>query len=227
MNKRCNSILFLLMLLAHLSAQVQEFKSDNYRTVLMDSLSLNFVSELDDCIVFEFTNESSDSLYLFDSYLNEVTVLLKESVCDSIKYLHRYDKEQRQCKFSFLPFLPYLSVQCTDLVVLGEDRFIRKGQILYHFSLISPKSKLSVVIPRNAFYSKKYVKDVSLKGFSIFDKGIKFENVLPPKCGRMIVEFAIYQKIDLLISADVYYLDEVSFNEQALSYEIFSISINI
>ena len=69
--------------------------------------------------------------------------------------------------------------------------------------------------------------DSSLKSFSIYDKRIKFDDILKKECDQIIVEFAIYKKVDLLTSMNAYYLDEIRFNEQALSYEIFSILIDL
>ena len=62
---------------------------------------------------------------------------------------------------------------------------------------------------------------------SIFDKRIKFDDILKKECDQIIVEFAIYKNVDLLTSMDAHYLDEIRFNEQALSYEIFSILIDL
>lgn len=226
MNKICIVALFLFIFLVHLSAQIKELKPNNYGSIFMDRLCLRLVNESNDCMSFEFINKSDDSLYLFDSYLNEILILSEENLYDT-KYLHRYDRKTKKCKFSFLPFLPYLSVQYTDLAAIGENRFVRKGQIVYHFSLIPPKGKLNIVIPKKFFYSTKYVKDMSLEKISIFDKGINFDDILKKGCSQIIVEFAIYKNIDLLTSIDSYYLDEIGFNKQALSYEIFSILIEL
>ena len=226
MNKICIAALFLFVFLVHLSAQIKELNPNNYESVSTDRLCLRLVNKSNDCMIFEFINKSDDSLYLFDCYLNEISILSKENLYDT-KYLHRYDEKTKQCKISFLPLLPYLSVEYVDLTVIGEKRFVRKGQIIYHFSPIPPKGKLYISIPGTFFYSKKYVKDISLKSFSIFDKRIKFDDILKKECDQIIVEFAIYKNIDLLTSIDAYYLDEIRFNEQALSYEIFSILIDL
>ena len=56
---------------------------------------------------------------------------------------------------------------------------------------------------------------------------IEFSEIQYEKCDTIVVEFALYKNIDLLISKDAYYFDEFNFNDQALSYTILSVSVNL
>jgi hypothetical protein len=189
----------------------------NAQTNQCDSFLVQFIGEKDNDYEFELINNSKDTLYLFDSYLNEN---LYQS-----KYLHRYDKKTKQCKLSFLPLLPFLSVRHNDLIVLEGNKVAHIGQVLYHFRLIPPHSKNAIVISKSAFYSEDYVKEVYPQKISKFDT-IKFRKSKHKKCDTVIVEFALYKNIDLLNSKDAYYFDEFNFNEQALSYIVLSVSVN-
>jgi hypothetical protein len=189
----------------------------NAQTNQCNSFLVQFIGEKDNNFKFEIINNSIDTLYLFDSYLNEN---LYQS-----KYLHRFDVQKKQCKLSLLPLLPFLSVRYSDLVILGENKVANKWQVLYHFKAIPPNGGHTIVISKSAFYSEDYVKEVYPQKISKFDT-IKFRKSKHKKCSTVIVEFALYKNIDLLISENAYYFDEFNFNEQALSFTVLSIAVN-
>jgi hypothetical protein len=203
----------------------------NAQTNQCDSLFVQFIGEKENDFEFEIINNSKDTLYLFDSYLFDrderiIGTYLDGKEMQRSKYLHRYDKKTKQCKLSFLPLLPFLSVRHNDLIVLGGNKVAHIGQVLYHFRLIPPNSKNAIVISKSAFYSEDYVKEVYPQKISKFDT-IKFRKSKHTKCDTVIVEFALYKNIDLLNSKDAYYFDEFNFNEQALSYIVLSVSVNL
>ncbi|MDR1763090.1 MAG: metallopeptidase family protein, partial [Dysgonamonadaceae bacterium] len=177
---------------------------------------------------FDIINNTQDTLFLFDSYIFDRDRSFYDSTAiqQSI-YLHRYDKKTKQCKLSFLPLLPYLSANYTGLLVLGGNKVAHTGQVLYHFRAIPPDSKNTVTISKCAFYSKDYVKEVYPQKISKFEHNIKFRKSKHKKCDSVVVEFALYKNIDLLISERAYWSDEYNFNEQALSYIILPVSVDI
>jgi hypothetical protein len=195
-----------------------------------DSMYIRFIEEKNDNFEFEIVNKTKDSLYLFDSYLfdRDKRIITSDKANKEIQqsiYLHRYDKKTKQCKLSFLPLLPYLSTHYTDFI-LGRNKVAYKGQVLYHFMAIPPNSSNTILISKSAFYSEDYVKEVYPQKIPKFEHNIKFRKSKHKKCDAVIVEFALYKNIDLLISKDIYYFDEFNFNEQALSYTVLSVTVN-
>ena len=227
MSNKIGVIILLIAFSIYLSSQkVEQNWIINTDLSKDETLILNVSNDTDGNVVFEFINQANDSLYLFDSYLDGTYSIINEDLYGS-KYLHRYDMKLKECKLSFLPILPFLSVNYTDVVVAGENKLIRKGQILYHFKPIPPQSCIQIAVPRKVFYSKEYVKEITLKDYSKFDSTIKFKDVIPKRCQRIKVEFAIYKDVSLLTSYDAFYFDELNFNKQALSYEVFSVSMDL
>ena len=184
-----------------------------------DGFCVQFIKEKDNNFEFDIINNTQDTLYLFDSYLDND---LYQS-----KYLHRFDKKEKQCKLSFLPLLPFLSVHYTDRLILGNNKVANKGQVLYHFRAIPPKSRNKVVISKSAFYTENYVYEVYPQKISKFEGTIKFRKSKNNRCDNVVVEFALYRNIDLLTSEKAYYFDEYNFNEQALSYYVLSVSVDL
>lgn len=173
------------------------------------------------CKYFEITikNPLTDTVYLFDSYLLDDLIYSK--------YLHRIDKPNRVHKISFIPIIPYLSVEKSDVIVLGKERIVKRNQVLYGFKTIPPKTYLRIKINYKIFNNDENIVDFDAKKMSKFDNVI-FENertidtIRYSKC----VEFAIYKNVSLLTSKKSYYLDEFNFNWQAQSFIIISCIIN-
>jgi len=197
-----------------------------------DSFCVQFIGEKDDNFEFELINNTQDTLYLFDSYLfdrdNRIigTYLDGKEMQRSI-YLHRFDKKTKQCKLSFLPLLPFLSVHYTNRLILGGNKLANKGQVLYHFRTIPPNSRNKIEISKSAFYTGDYVNEVYPQKISKFEQTIKFRKSKHNRCSNVVVEFALYKNIDLLMSEQAYYLDEYNFNEQALCYTVLSVSVDL
>ena len=180
---------------------------------------VQFINEKDSNFLFDIINSTQDTLYLFDSYL--------DSNLYTSKYLHRFDKRTKQCKLSFLPLLPFLAVRNTDRLILSDNKIVNNGQVLYHFRAIPPKSKVEVSISKKAFYTEDYVKEVYPQRISKFERTIKFRRSKYNRCSNIVVEFALYKNIDLLINEQAYYFDEYNFNEQALSYTTLLVSVDL
>jgi hypothetical protein len=197
--------------------EVHDSRKQKSRTATASSANILPVELLHGIITFLITNNSPDTLFLFDSYLNEELY--------GSRYLHRYDKKAKRCKLSFLPLLPYLSPRYRDVVILGGEKIANKGQIIFHFKAIPPNETYAVSIPKDFFHSREYVDEVYPQKYSKFDRRIKFRSRKRNRCDDVLVEFAIYKSVDLLKSENAYYFDELAFNEQALSYDILSITI--
>ena len=94
---------------------------------------------------------------------------------------------------------------------------------LYSILIYRKKKVYDDVIKKNKY---KFVLQKTIED-NVEKLLLELVDILKKECDQIIVEFAIYKNIDLLTSIDAYYLDEIRFNEQALSYEIFSILIDL
>ncbi len=163
-----------------------------------------------DFIEVRICNVLKDTLYLFDSYLNKEFALSK--------YLHRVDKKNEQLKISFLPIINFLGVRRPDVIILGENRLIKQSQILYHFTMIPPNQTLYLKIDASILEVNDFVKDMDLQETNRYES-IKFRNIKnKPENLTTIFEFALYEKVNLLINDEFFYLDEFSFNQQSIKY---------
>jgi hypothetical protein len=163
-----------------------------------------------DFIEVRICNVLKDTLYLFDSYLNKEFALSK--------YLHRVDKKNEQLKISFLPILPFLGVKRPDVIILGENRLIKQSQILYHFTMILPNQTLQLKIDASILEVNDFVKDINLQEVNRYER-IKFKNIKnDPGNLTTTFEFALYEKVNLLIDDESFYLDEFNFTKQSTKY---------
>lgn len=163
-----------------------------------------------DFIEVRICNVLKDTLYLFDSYLNKEFALSK--------YLHRIDKKNEQLKISFLPIVPFLGVRRPDVIILGENRLIKKSQILYHFITIPPNQTLHLKIDASILKVNDFVKDIDLQKINRYES-IKFKNIKNnPGNLTTTFEFALYEKVNLLINDESFYLDEFNFSQQSTKY---------
>lgn len=181
-------------------------------------LAYEIENNTDTCLL-KIQNITTDTLFLFNSYLNADFY--------TSKWLHRFSYKTKKHKLSFLPLLPYLSLHFSDKIILGENRLINKFQVLYQFKAIPPKETIIVAIPVNAFYTNEYIKDFNIKDYSIFHDRINFKAAKFKKYNSLIVELAIYKNIELLVSDSLFYKNEYLTNKQALSYQILSIPIKL
>ena len=196
-----------------------------------DSFCVQFIGEKDDDFEFELINNTQDTLHLFDSYLFDrdirIDTYLDGKEMQRSIYLHRFDEKTKQCKLSFLPLLPFLSVHYTDLIIFEGHKLAKRGNVLYHFRAVPPNSRNKIEISKSAFYTEDYVYEVYPQKISKFEHTIKFHKSNNDCCGNIVVEFALYKNIDLLRNEQAYYYDEYNFNDQALSYTVLSVSIDL
>ncbi len=221
-------IISILLFAIHIGVKAQNENLTKDVICRKDSLYVQFVGIINDKFEFEIINNTTDSVYLFDSYLfnkDKRISTLDDREIQKSKYLHRYDKKIRQCKLSFLPLLPYLTLKYNNNVVFDGNKVAYYGQVLYNFSSIPPHSRFTIQIHKDAICQKTYVKEINLNKISKFSK-IKFSRDLQVQCQNIIVEFAVYKNINLLTSHKSFLYDEYNFNKQALSYKILSIVVD-
>ncbi len=144
-----------------------------------------------------FYNSSNDTLYLFDSYLNN---LFYRS-----KYLHYYDKKNNLHLISFLPILPYVSIKHSDVFYVGEARLVKHNQIVYHFTTIKPNGCIKISFPNDLLEPDGYVKKIDIENLTVFSepkfKIIKEKNIDINKC---VAQFAVYKDIKVYKSPILY-----------------------
>lgn len=182
------------------------------------TINLNVTyTEAIDGIVFRFHNDSEKTVYLFNGYLN------KE--CYSSKYLHRIDFDKSQYSISFIPLLYSLSVYPTDKRILGSEKVIKKGQVLYSFVEISLDSIYEIKLFYNYLFrerisQKEYVCDFdkidNTKFNRLIFKYLRIDDCIDPL--KLIFQFAFYDSINIMSKKSNYYFDEQKFNKQAVSY---------
>jgi hypothetical protein len=213
-------------------AQIADLEIES--TVQKDSLYLKLVEITDDVFVFELVNITKDTLHLFDSYLFERDSRIIGTYKDGrdmqrSRYLRRYDKKTGQCKLSFLPLLPYLTLRESNRVIFGRNKVARSFQVKYHFSPIPPQGRIQITVCKDAVFQETFVEEINLKEYTVLhNRGIRFSEDLSPKCENILIEFAVYRHIYLLTSIDAYDRRDINnFNEQALSYRIVSIVVDL
>ncbi len=173
----------------------------------------------DTCFIIKICNLKKDTVFLFDSYLNNE---LAQSF-----YLQRIDKENKVSKISFVPIIPFLSTQLSDVVILGNEKIVKKYQVIYSFKKIPPQSFIEIIIKKEIFNNSYCIFDFNANALTKFENP-KFDLI---ECNEFqnftnSIEFAIYENIDLLINDKAYYLDEFNFNKQAQSFSILTINSN-
>lgn len=194
-------------------------------------------------------NESSDTLYLFDRYLQQCcdytyrNNIKIDSICygyyyESI-YLHRYSKKTRRCKLSLKPILENLiDVPHRPYITSGLRKLSYENAMTYSFLTILPHKTISFFILKKAILSKEYTIDKSTNKYykdRSSDKWIHLSemvklDVVKRELSQNVVylELAIYNDISQLSKTrhDLGFEINAWLNQQ-FDYEILSIPIKI
>ncbi len=189
-----------------------------------DLIETDFLLDKNDSnITIHITNNSSDTIYLFDSYI----VKDPENLWTS-EYLYRYNKRSKTDIISFIPLIPYLG-PCYrgDRWYFGNIRIVKSGKVLWHFQTIAPLSSIKISLPAEILsYAHKYY-DINETNNNKFEKGLKFhERKILSQSQNKIIEFAIYKEVELLLDREAYYYNEFKYNEQAINFIKLTISID-
>lgn len=189
-----------------------------------DLIETDFLLDKNDSnITIHITNNSSDTIYLFDSYI----VKDPENLWTS-EYLYRYNKRSKTDIISFIPLIPYLG-PCYrgDRWYFGNIRIVKSGKVLWHFQTIAPLSSIKISLPAEILsYAHKYY-DINETNNNKFEKGLNFrERKILSQSQNKIIEFAIYKEVELLLDREAYYYNEFKYNEQAINFIKLTISID-
>lgn len=178
---------------------------------VIDSINVNTI-ENDSCWIISLQNISKDTVYIFDSYFKNNYYNTKSPL------LYRYNKKERVCSINFLPIVPCLSPNKSDILVLGINSFGHIGQYSYNFTKLGPKDSLQVFICKK--FDNRAYRDVDYKKYSKYSFGFEFRKTKLPKHYRLVSKFAVYKDVSILQSKDDFYYNEWLFNNQALSYDV-------
>jgi hypothetical protein len=192
---------------------------------LSDSLYVTYVEDATG-LTFKVVNTTDKSVYLFSSYFPEMF--------HSSKYIHRLNKKDKTYRVSFLPLIPYLSTKPTDKIILGSDRIISKGQVLYNFVKMLPQTYHEIKVSYDNLFMNVEKENNLTCDFEASEKGkfdkIKFKNLSTDKLKgkyKLFFEFATYYQVDVLCSQAAYYLNEFEFDKQAKSFRKLSVPLKI
>lgn len=176
------------------------------------------VKYLQNGIDIRLYNNTSDTVYLFNSYI--------DSMFYRAKYLHHYDKRKHKHTISFLPIFPYIGVKYSDLVTLGANRLVKQNQVLYAFTEILPSKSVVIHFSNDLLKPQGFVKGIDLINIDRYSKfkykTLKYKNI---NIDVTVVQFAIYQNINLLNNETSFYLDEFNFNRESKSYSTISATL--
>lgn len=175
-----------------------------------------------DSIQFEFKNNSSDTLYLFSSYL-------KPNVYHN-KYLNRVDTKENVLKISLLPIISKVYTVKTDVIFSGDEQIIQPFQFMYEFINIAPDKIFSYMLPytkfkKVLFNQNKVVADFD-PGKNFKQKRVKYlNNKQIASVNKIQYEFAIYSTINYLTTKGAESAIPDQFLKQAQSYKIKSVQL--
>ena len=96
-----------------------------------------------DSLYVEVSNNSNDTVYVFDTYLKKYYGYCLADV----KYLRRYNYNTDRFAISFLPIKPYLSAGLSDLIRLGDNAVVNSGSLWYSESHNQKLQKMPVHHP--------------------------------------------------------------------------------
>lgn len=192
---------------------------------ISDSLYVTY-SENASGLNLKIVNTTDQTVYLFSGYFPEIY--------HPSEYLHRISEKDKIYKVAFLPLLAYLSTKPTDKLILGSDRILSKGQVLYDFIKLTPQTYYKVSISyenlfKNLGERNSLICDYKDGENNKFDK-IKFKYLSADKLKgkyKLFFEFAVYDQVNLLCEQSAYYLEESQFNQQAKSFRKISIPVKM
>ncbi|OOQ58394.1 hypothetical protein [Mucilaginibacter pedocola] len=175
-------------------------------------------------LILNVINNREDTFYLFDSYLKKDYY--------SSRHLHRIDTKKGIYKISFLPIIPFLTTELSD--VIKNDPLFKKGQITYHFTQLLPNSIFEIKIPikellRNSELLNNVIKDYDVRQLNKYSKSNYeevFSNNLRNTLYKFQIELAVYRSVELLCKKGAYYYQEEEFDRQSKDFELLSVDID-
>lgn len=141
-------------------------------------------------------NESPDTVYLFDTYINP-------EFFDS-DYIHQYECSSQTHIVSFLPLLSYVGFFPTDVFRLKEEKLVTRGQLQYHFTTIAPCESVLLSFPSSIVSHSRLIRSINQKRSSIWRNRMTFRVCKKPRVHHYDFAFAIYRDVSLLLSPDAF-----------------------
>ena len=177
-------------------------------------------------ITIAIINTTKDTLYLFNSYLQQQFL--------SSKYLHRIDLKKKSYKISFLPIVPYVFTKYADVISTTDEAIIGNHQIVYDFIKLLPNGSKTIEfkysdIFKNRNESNNVSRDYNVKMLNK-DSGMPVEFYATGKLSvkyNFYFEFAVYRSVDLLCKQSAYYVQEYEFDKQSKSFEVLTIPVRM
>lgn len=146
-----------------------------------------------DSLYVEVSNNSNDTVYVFDTYLKEdVGHCLANS-----KYLHRYNYNTDRFVISLLPLKPYLSAGLSDLIRFGENLVVNSGSLWYSFTAIPPLETRTFSVPRTILSACDYFEDFDLNKIFTWQPYLDFKYLGYFHPQTLTLKLAIYKNIDI------------------------------
>lgn len=180
----------------------------------------------EDSIRFTFKNTTSDTIFLFKSYMDEL-------LCSS-KYLHRINKKNQTYTVSFSPIISNLTVKPSDKIILGENKVGSKYQLKYDFYIIPPSTYYIWKVSLGSIFKNKNERLNSIVSFN--EKKVnkfsnyRFKSLTTSKLNgkfHLFFSFGFYTSVNIFCDCNSYYLNEFEFNRQAQSFNSAKIKVSI
>lgn len=146
-----------------------------------------------DSLYVEVSNNSNDTIYVFDTYLKKYYgYCLAEA-----KYLRRYNYNTDRFAISFLPIKPYLSAGLSDLIRLGDNAVVNSGCLWYSFTAIPPLEARTFSVPRTILSACDYFEDFDLNKIFTWQPYMDLKHLGYFHPQTLTLKFAIYKNIDI------------------------------
>lgn len=197
----------------------------------IENLHAEYTETEDGHYVITLRNESPDTLYLFDSYLQQcVKNDIRYGFYYESIYLHRYSRKTKTCKLSLIPIIGNLCHTPHNVYLgVGIDLVFYPSQIYYSFRPIPPFGTMSFPVKQDAIKRDEYIRDVATDGkYAYLNKFKQRPKHYVKKSQVVYLELAVYKDIKHLSKLP----DEAGFDindwyNQQIDYEIVSIPINV
>lgn len=174
----------------------------------------------DDEIIISFINTSETvTFYLFSSYTRD---RFKKN-----KYLLRYEYENEQLKYSFLPLTNYLGTIAHGPIRLTDEGLFSVNQTKYSFLNVEPKSQKEIVINSQTVCdliknSSEIVLDFNSN--TIVKSDVTYVDIEKVRMDKELVfEFAVFKNLGILETEGADYREKELYIEQAKKYDKLSI----
>lgn len=215
--------LFLIVVMA-VYVFISAFAQNDYEPQAVGALFLNFEGVRNDSVNLRLCNMTTDTFYVFDSYLGGEQLNGYQAASES-QFLHRYDNENKRFKLSFVPLLPYLSYNRSGLYLSSPDRVVKHMGVTYHFAELLPGAYFPIRISMQSFEESDYYYDIDMKNITIADKEIKFHKFARLRPKIVYVELAVYYSLNNICSGDDFYFNSWKFDRSIKKWIEVSIPI--